>query len=246
MDSRQVFSQWLLIAFSLLVFTSTSALAQTVAYGTAGSLRQGPIGQGYNETPAERLGRYEKSYRLMLSVDRKVLVYKGNVSEWLDSANYDMMTNEVIESSPSGENLFYPTDVIDGFFYYDQNRQKHHFQALKLDPSTRAVFVEVLNDDGPARVFVRHRIKESTGGGNPSYSTSSSTEPYQKWKEYYYQLSPDDTPVRFTPSRRVAKQIFQNRSPEVMDYLKENPLMNLARINGIVKVFMVYNSMAEE
>ncbi|MEL6536691.1 MAG: hypothetical protein AAFQ98_14830 [Bacteroidota bacterium] len=226
----------------ILFMVSLPILGQEVGYVTNGVNQTGPLGQGFTESPTNRLRRLERNYRLHLAQDRRVLIYKGDNQRWLDSANFDIMSNEVIEVDITGQFLFYPADVIEGFVYYDQSKVKHTFQAVKVNSTGPAYFLEAAMTDGPAQLFVHHQVKESSIQGNPSYGTSNSTSPFQKYSEYYYQLSPEDPPVKFIPSRKVVRQIFEGKSPEVMAYLKANRFLNLGRLEGIKQVFEVYNT----
>jgi len=229
----------------LVIMVSLPALGQEVGYLTNGVRQTGPLGQGFTETPTNRLRRLERTYRLHLAQDRKILIYKGEKQRWLDSANYDVMSNEVIEVDITGQYLFYPTDIIDGFVFYDQSKVKHTFRAVQVNSTGSAFFLEALMDSGPAQLYIHHRVKEASVQGNPSYGTSNSTSPFQKYTEYYYQLSPDEPPVKFLPSRKVMKQIFGGKSPEVMAYLQANRFLNLGRLEGVKKIFEVYNSTVE-
>ncbi|HAA22053.1 MAG TPA: hypothetical protein DCR93_03360 [Cytophagales bacterium] len=231
----------LLTLFALSVGLPSS-FGQEIGFAVNGVNQTGPLGQGYTESPTNRLRRLERNYRLHLAQDRRILIHSGEKQRWLDSANFDIMSNEVLEVGITGDFLFYPADLIDGFVYYDQSKVKHTFEAVKVSETGPSYFLEATLVSGPSQLFIHHRVKEASIQGNPSYGTSSSTSPFQKFSEYYYQLSPDDLPVKFIPSRRVIKQIFEGRSPEVMAYLKVNRFLNLGRLEGVKQVFEVYNA----
>lgn len=227
-----------------LVMISAPVFSQQIAYATAGSRRTGFIGEGMVESQRDKDLRRSEANRRLFSADQRVLVHKGGDFRWLDMANFDVLGNQLEEIGSAGEVFFFTPDIVDGFVYYDREQKKHSFLSLFCEELDSERFMEVL-EEGEVSLFMHPIMRTGEYGANLAYAASSNVDAVSQSFEYYYRIGELGDLVKFSPSRNTMKEIFGQRSPETIEYMRKN-VMNLGRIEGVQKLFCYYNSLQAE